>query len=463
MEIAARTPKDPLHVLECSLLCHLHEGSRKRGCVGELQRVLGAALANAVIKGDGDVAVRLVRAGGTLELGDIAAVAMKEMAQTLPELRQALAAALERALSKADAAVAGRLVGAGAGFGGAAAAAVDELPTRVRRTPEIKQVLAAALESALTEGDVGVVTRLVRIRATFRDGATAAMGKLARGEGGTPELQQVLAAALHRAVARTDVHFAMGLVRAGVKLGDATAAAVTEIVNAFPQNRGPASDRTPSEQMDIVADRIYQVARVLRLQNKRDEQGRTPLHYAAEEGRAAAVRALMMFGAKSSAREYAKEMSPLDLAATRGHAEVVRVMVQLGANVNVRVPHGRTALHCARGGAVVDALVEAGAKIEASKCDGTTPLRRAARRADLAAAGALVRHGANVNANDSNGSTPLHYVAGRASRQNSAVLVDMLMRSGADETLVDRRGETPARVVDARSTSPTTKKVSTAC
>lgn len=187
----------------------------------------------------------------------------------------------------------------------------------------------------------------------------------------------------------------MTLVRAGAKFGDAAAAAMNAAMNelqkAFPQSEGPADDH--SLLMDI-GDRIKKIAGVmLSLNDELDEQGRTPLHHASDEGRAAVVHALMMFGADPSVGDGVQKLSPLDLAATRGHAEVVRVMVKLGADVNVYDSHGRTVLHCARGGAVADMLVEGGAKVEASKWDGTTPLRRAVRSAGLAAVGALVNRG----------------------------------------------------------------------
>lgn len=86
----------------------------------------------------------------------------------------------------------------------------------------------------------------------------------------------MLVAALERATGRSDVHFAMKLVRAGAKLGGAAVAAMNELVNAFPQNGGRADDDAPFNSMDM-GDRIEKVARVLLLKHEVDGQGRKPL------------------------------------------------------------------------------------------------------------------------------------------------------------------------------------------
>lgn len=82
----------------------------------------------------------------------------------------------------------------------------------------------------------------------------------------------------------------------------------------------------------------------------------------------------MLLGVHPHLRDRDKGLFPLDLAVISVYVDVVRVMVKLGAEVNVANPRGLTALHIARGGIMVDTLVEAGADIEARDGRGDTPL-----------------------------------------------------------------------------------------
>lgn len=68
-----------------------------------------------------------------------------------------------------------------------------------------------------------------------------------------------------------------------------------------------------------------------------------------------------------------KQLSRLDLAVSSGRVEVARLRAKLGANVNAADPMDRRDLRSATGRVSADTLIEAGADIEASKWDGTTP------------------------------------------------------------------------------------------
>jgi hypothetical protein len=96
---------------------------------------------------------------------------------------------------------------------------------------------------------------------------------------------------------------------------------------------------------------------------KKDNDGWTALHWAAEEGHEAVTRLLVNRGAEVNAEGNYGDMA-LHWAAVRGHEGVVRLLVERGANVNAKVSDGWTALHwAAKGGheGVVRPLELAGA------------------------------------------------------------------------------------------------------
>ena len=181
-----------------------------------------------------------------------------------------------------------------------------------------------------------------------------------------------------------------------------------------------------------------------------DAVGATPLHAAARFGVLASTRALLAAGVDMEIRCGGSKWVALLIAADRGHGDVLRALIEHGADVHVRGPGGVTALHssayCGRVG-TIDVLVEAGAPVGASDGEGRTPLHEAAYHGHQETVLALLKHGAEVNAHCDLGVTPLHTAALNAGKQGTAQVVDALLRWGADETVVDQDGVTPADVM----------------
>jgi ankyrin repeat protein len=102
-----------------------------------------------------------------------------------------------------------------------------------------------------------------------------------------------------------------------------------------------------------------------------DRAGRSPLHYAALEGRAADVAAYLQEHGDDVNLADKAAFTPLHFAAQGRHAEVARLLIEAGADLSARNRFGNTALHVAlvnardSEGEVVRVLLEAGADPDA--------------------------------------------------------------------------------------------------
>ncbi|KLU92670.1 hypothetical protein MAPG_11614 [Magnaporthiopsis poae ATCC 64411] len=172
------------------------------------------------------------------------------------------------------------------------------------------------------------------------------------------------------------------------------------------------------------------------------DDGWTPLQWAAENGLETVARLLLDRGADKDAGD-GSSSTPLHRATKNGHEAVTRLLVQAGADKNAKDGYGRTPLHwAAENGheAVARLLVQAGADKNAKDSDGRTPLHWAAENGHEAVARLLVQAGADKEAKDNyGGGTPLHWAA----MNGHEAIVRLLVQAGADKEAKDRYGGTP--------------------
>ena len=159
---------------------------------------------------------------------------------------------------------------------------------------------------------------------------------------------------------------------------------------------------------------------------------------AAKAGDEARVRALIADDPRLAVQRLPTGESPLMAALYRGHRATVDVLVELGADVDVFA-----AAATGRVSELAEALAQPGT-IGAYSYDGWTPLHLAAFFGELDAARLLVEAGADLQAvsRNSMANTPLHAAT---AGKHQAVAV-MLLEQGADPTVVDAGGYTPARI-----------------
>ena len=167
--------------------------------------------------------------------------------------------------------------------------------------------------------------------------------------------------------------------------------------------------------------------------NAKDNNGWTPLRWAASEGHADVARLLVDAGADVNARGL------LDWAASHNRAEMARLLIDLGADVNARTSSWRPLHFAAFGNSakVARLLIDEGADVNAKDSGGRTPLHRVS---NAEVARLLIDEGVGVNAKDDGGRTPLHSAS-------NAEVARLLIDEGADVNAKDDQGQTPLHAI----------------
>lgn len=186
----------------------------------------------------------------------------------------------------------------------------------------------------------------------------------------------------------------------------------------------------------------------------RDEQFSRAVQFvnACKNGHAQKVRELLQADPKlAECQAENARFAPLHYATREGHAEVVKVLLEAGADPHpfehmLRNHMNITTLDIARarGFTEVVNLIEAAIQKKHGLAPASAEIRTALKNRDLKAISALVaKDPANARAGDDDGNTPLHRAAEAAFTSETCMLIDELVRNGADLHAVNHLGHTP--------------------
>lgn len=144
-----------------------------------------------------------------------------------------------------------------------------------------------------------------------------------------------------------------------------------------------------------------------------------------------------------------RSRSTLDFAAGTGHTGLVKTILEHGADVSDRSNRATTVLHwyaCSDHQATVDMFLDAGADMNARADGDTTPLPNSLAKSSTKALDTLLRRGADATIVAWGGRTALHF-AGLFNTAGLEAQVDLLLRWGASESIVNDDGKTPADIL----------------
>ena len=161
--------------------------------------------------------------------------------------------------------------------------------------------------------------------------------------------------------------------------------------------------------------------------NIKDENGRTPLHWAARGANNEVLAYLVEKGADLNVLDNSGT-APLHSLASRGNADGVRIVLAKGADINIKASNKSAPLHFAALGRRVEVLrllVERKADLESRDEQGRTPLVVAAREmAGPDVVRTLLDLGARIDSTDRFGDTALSLAAWRGSADVVSLLLE---------------------------------------
>lgn len=172
----------------------------------------------------------------------------------------------------------------------------------------------------------------------------------------------------------------------------------------------------------------------------KDDDGWTPLLYAAYFGQTGTVAWLLDNGADVNQPDN-NGGTPLMFAAQNDHDEIVELLLKKGAHVNAQDRFGNTALMEAGRNAnlgPLKVLLAYGADVQMKDKEGKSALIDTARGGYLQTMKVLLENGADINERDSFGRTPLI----EASEHDYPSMARFLIDNGADISVKDMNGRT---------------------
>lgn len=176
--------------------------------------------------------------------------------------------------------------------------------------------------------------------------------------------------------------------------------------------------------------------------DSRDEVGRTPLHYAAENNRKNVICYLVDNGVDINAQDKCLDTALL-IASRFGRKSAMTELLYLGADPNIKNSAGMTALHevawMSSNLNLVYYFKLHNADINAQDVNLDTPLHYAVNYGNHRMIQAFSRNGADPNLTNNQGMTALHC----AVQLNDTVAIQLLLNYGAEIGIKDFANKTP--------------------
>ncbi|KAF2835208.1 palmitoyltransferas-like protein akr1 [Patellaria atrata CBS 101060] len=212
----------------------------------------------------------------------------------------------------------------------------------------------------------------------------------------------------------------------------------------------PSSRRFPIEEDIMQLSRLGEIAAIQKLFNSkkfdasyRDEQGITPLHWAAINNHYALSHFLIQSGAPVNAKGGDAMATPVLWAAKRCNIYIVNLLLQHGADPLMTDDSGFNLLHSATLDGNVFQLIlllHQDIPVDIQDAQGHTSLMWASYNGFPACVDLFLRWGANVYARDEQGFTALHWALVRGSQP----VIQKLLEYGSDRFAENNEGNTPA-------------------
>lgn len=174
-----------------------------------------------------------------------------------------------------------------------------------------------------------------------------------------------------------------------------------------------------------------------------DQEGITPLHWAAINNQYAVCKFLVEKGADVNAKGGDSNATAAMWAAQRCHFYIVHLLLQSGTDTLLLDASGYNLLHLATidGNAMLlILLLHQDIPVDVADPQGHTSLMWAGYKGWPVCVDLLLRYGANVNARDENGYTPLHWALVKGSKP----CLEKIIEFGADRFAKTNEGKTPA-------------------
>eukprot|EP00474_Spongospora_subterranea_P005356 CRZ05814.1 hypothetical protein [Spongospora subterranea] len=216
---------------------------------------------------------------------------------------------------------------------------------------------------------------------------------------------------------------------------------VENLVNSLIRASQEGDVQGASHGLALLSSNFDAIGREKALSFK-DDNGRTPLHWACAHGHADIAKLLISNGWSCNVQDEVL-WSPLHSACSAGHTDVVKLLINNGADLNSRNGLGATPIlyACSKGNAeIVKVLLAHDADPTIPDEGGQTPLHRCSVRGNIHIAELLLRRPTvNVNAVDKSGLSPLHLSCMEADKE----MATELLKFDADPRLKDSNGNVP--------------------